>query len=480
LGRKITATANHPFLTFDGWQPLCELKAGERIATIRCLPTGNLSYPDHEAFVAGAMIGDGGCGHPDSLRFTNFDPEVIEIFRQKVEKLGNVRMTQYRAKGHYGFRRLSLLGHERSGLNLLLEKLNILGQDARTKSIPPAYFQADQETICHLLAGLWVTDGCIELPRGNITISSASEQLIFDIQHLLLRLGIISRVRYKSAILNEQRFDSWSLAILDVRSKRLFKQTVGNFMVGKRKRSLDAWHDIHRNNKYNPNDDLLPVHAWEHINRERLGAGKSWYAIRNACVIASNRRREISRDKMFAIGEFLSSPTLVETAATDIYWDRIVSIEPAGEAETFDLTMDGEPNFVANDIVVHNSFAYLVPAALFALQNNTRVVVSTNTINLQDQLIQRDLPNLSQALDLDFRFAVLKGRSNYLCPRRLENLRHYGPRTKDEMRVLAKVMVWQLNNQSGDRSELNLTGPTEREVWVRVSAEDDACTTKRA
>ena len=127
---------------------------------------------------------------------------------------------------------------------------------------------------------------------------------------------------------------------------------------------------------------------------------------------------------------------------------------------------------------VGKSFAYLVPAALFALQNNTRVVVSTNTINLQDQLIQRDLPNLCQALDLDFRFAVLKGRSNYLCPRRLENLRHYGPRTADEMRVLAKVMVWQLNNQSGDRSELNLTGPAEREVWVRVSAEDDACTTE--
>jgi ATP-dependent DNA helicase DinG len=127
---------------------------------------------------------------------------------------------------------------------------------------------------------------------------------------------------------------------------------------------------------------------------------------------------------------------------------------------------------------VGKSFAYLVPAALFALQNNTRVVVSTNTINLQDQLIQRDLPNLCQALDLNFRFAVLKGRSNYLCPRRLENLRHYGPRTKDEMRVLAKVMVWQLNNQSGDRSELNLTGPAEREVWVRVSAEDDACTTE--
>lgn len=127
---------------------------------------------------------------------------------------------------------------------------------------------------------------------------------------------------------------------------------------------------------------------------------------------------------------------------------------------------------------VGKSFAYLVPAALFALQNNTRVVVSTNTINLQDQLTQRDLPNLCQALNLDFRFSVLKGRSNYLCPRRLENLRRFGPRTADEMRVLAKVMVWQLTNQSGDRNELNLTGPVEREVWVRMSAEDDACTTE--
>ncbi|HKJ40415.1 MAG TPA: helicase C-terminal domain-containing protein, partial [Anaerolineales bacterium] len=127
---------------------------------------------------------------------------------------------------------------------------------------------------------------------------------------------------------------------------------------------------------------------------------------------------------------------------------------------------------------VGKSFAYLVPAALFSLQNNTRVVVSTNTINLQDQLIKRDLPNLSQALDLDFRFSVLKGRSNYLCPRRLDNMRTSGPRNKDEMRVLAKIMIWQMNNHSGDRSELNLTGPTEREVWTRMSAEDDACTTE--
>jgi DNA polymerase-3 subunit epsilon/ATP-dependent DNA helicase DinG len=127
---------------------------------------------------------------------------------------------------------------------------------------------------------------------------------------------------------------------------------------------------------------------------------------------------------------------------------------------------------------VGKSFAYLIPAALFAIRNNTRVIISTNTINLQDQLIQKDIPDLCAALNIDLRAAVLKGRANYLCPRRLDNLRHFGPHNVDEMRVLAKVMIWQLNNQSGDRNEVNLNGNAEREVWLRLSAEDDGCTTE--
>jgi len=127
---------------------------------------------------------------------------------------------------------------------------------------------------------------------------------------------------------------------------------------------------------------------------------------------------------------------------------------------------------------VGKSFAYLVPAAYFAIQNNTRVVVSTNTINLQDQLIKKDIPALKEALGLDLRAAVLKGRANYLCPRRLQNMRHFGPNSAEEMRVMAKVLVWQLENQSGDRNELNLTGPAERDAWMKLSADDDACTTE--
>jgi ATP-dependent DNA helicase DinG len=127
---------------------------------------------------------------------------------------------------------------------------------------------------------------------------------------------------------------------------------------------------------------------------------------------------------------------------------------------------------------VGKSFAYLVPAAWFAFQNNTRVVVSTNTINLQDQLIKKDIPDLKAALNMDVRAAVLKGRVNYLCPRKVGFMRSHGPANANEMRVLAKLIVWQLENTSGDRNELNLNGPIEREIWSRLSAEDDNCSTE--
>jgi DNA polymerase-3 subunit epsilon/ATP-dependent DNA helicase DinG len=127
---------------------------------------------------------------------------------------------------------------------------------------------------------------------------------------------------------------------------------------------------------------------------------------------------------------------------------------------------------------VGKSFAYLVPAALFAIQNNTRVVVSTNTINLQDQLIQKDIPSVREALGIDLRAAVLKGRANYLCPRRLELMRHSGPNTLDEMRVLSKILVWSWNGASGDRNDLNLNRPAEKDAWMHLSAEDDACSSE--
>ncbi|HAF61871.1 MAG TPA: hypothetical protein DCK95_06050, partial [Anaerolineaceae bacterium] len=121
------------------------------------------------------------------------------------------------------------------------------------------------------------------------------------------------------------------------------------------------------------------------------------------------------------------------------------------------------------------SFAYLVPAALWASCNQARVIVSTNTIALQDQLIKKDIPDTRAALNIDLTATVLKGRRNYLCPRRLEGMRFRGPRTNEEMRILAKVLVWLQQGGSGDRGELNLNGGQEWEVWSKLSAEEENC-----
>jgi ATP-dependent DNA helicase DinG len=127
---------------------------------------------------------------------------------------------------------------------------------------------------------------------------------------------------------------------------------------------------------------------------------------------------------------------------------------------------------------IGKSIAYLLPASLWALKNGQRVVISTNTINLQDQLINKDIPDLRAAMGINLSAAVMKGRSNYLCPRRLENMRRRGPDNAEEIRVICKVLVWLQKTESGDRNEINLNGPIERDVWMRLSADDEGCTTE--
>ena len=125
------------------------------------------------------------------------------------------------------------------------------------------------------------------------------------------------------------------------------------------------------------------------------------------------------------------------------------------------------------------SIAYLLPAAAFAQLNSERVVISTNTINLQDQLFLKDIPDLQKILPFQFRAALLKGRSNYLCQRRLGVLRNIGVSSADEMRMLAKILVWLPSTQTGEHGELFMPDPAEQALWSKVSAESETCTQDR-
>ncbi len=121
------------------------------------------------------------------------------------------------------------------------------------------------------------------------------------------------------------------------------------------------------------------------------------------------------------------------------------------------------------------SMAYLIPAFAWAKTNGERVLISTNTINLQDQLINKDIPDLRMAMGEDFWVAVLKGRGNYLCPRRMAAMTRLGPKTIEEARVLAKTLVWLHGGGSGDVAEISLRGPVEGAVWSRLASDAEEC-----
>ena len=120
------------------------------------------------------------------------------------------------------------------------------------------------------------------------------------------------------------------------------------------------------------------------------------------------------------------------------------------------------------------SLAYLVPALLWSLANEERVVVSTNTINLQEQLIRKDLPLLQRATGLEFRAVLVKGRGNYLCRRRLAAA-HREPELfeSEHQGELDALVDWAAKSSDGSREELTFV-PREA-VWEEVRCEADQC-----
>ena len=131
---------------------------------------------------------------------------------------------------------------------------------------------------------------------------------------------------------------------------------------------------------------------------------------------------------------------------------------------------------------IGKSIAYLLPALLLSVSTGRRVVVSTNTINLQEQLLNKDIPALTGALEKagvipvgEVRAATLKGRANYLCLQRLRNMARSDSLTNGQFRLLGKAFVWLQDTAVGDREEINLAG-RDAALWHLISAGDrDYC-----
>ncbi len=119
------------------------------------------------------------------------------------------------------------------------------------------------------------------------------------------------------------------------------------------------------------------------------------------------------------------------------------------------------------------SLAYLLPAAIWAKRNRERVVISTNTINLQEQLTGKDIPFLQKYGKISFRAALIKGRGNYLCLRKLQAQKDEQGLFHDEKNELKAIIEWCANTTSGARDDLGFI--PKDEVWEEVCCEGDQC-----
>lgn len=122
---------------------------------------------------------------------------------------------------------------------------------------------------------------------------------------------------------------------------------------------------------------------------------------------------------------------------------------------------------------VGKSYSYLIPSVMWALQNDERIVVSTGTINLQQQLCEKDLPAVEKIIGKKIKFILMKGRQNYVCKRRLSDAASLLDLFEDETTELKKIAEWAESSSTGNKSDLSFM-PSEN-AWSKVNSESDAC-----
>ncbi len=122
---------------------------------------------------------------------------------------------------------------------------------------------------------------------------------------------------------------------------------------------------------------------------------------------------------------------------------------------------------------VGKSFAYLIPSLLWADKNNERVVISTGTINLQQQLMEKDIPLAQKIISREVKSILLKGRQNYVCLRRLDEAAKERDLFDENVEFLDKIEKWARTSDTGSRSDLSFMPP--ESVWSRVNSESDGC-----
>ncbi|HEU0224474.1 MAG TPA: error-prone DNA polymerase [Steroidobacteraceae bacterium] len=327
LGHTIVATAEHPFLTMAGWRPLGKLRVGDPVAAARSIPvSGRRRWPRHEILVLADLIAEGNQGC--------FSVRVAR--RERERPVGAV--TWARALG-------------------------IWGRGAREKHLPPEVFELCNGNIALLLARLWEGDGSLSA-KGHASYDTASCRLGSEVQHLLLRLGIVARLYRRERSYKGRMIDHHVVTVTGEEPLSRFWRHIGRRFTDpvkrRRSRALAA-----RRKRGRMSLDVIPVEVRAIIRRERDASGLEWreigqttgLAMREIQARANGSKGGFRRSVIGRLAAVLHSLDLRRLSGSDVYWDRVVAIDALGSQPTYDVQVDGDHNFVANNLVVHNSHA---------------------------------------------------------------------------------------------------------------------------
>ena len=363
-GRSSIVTEIHPFLTpTKGWREIRDLKVGDFIASPRVLPFGEESYPEHQARILGYLIGDG-CTRLGNTTFCNTDPEIKKDFARCVVLMGD------RVADRDG---MNQSVHFKSGvINNTKRWLLSIGYEYVTsyyKKIPDVFMKANKETTVELLKALFSTDGSIwrDGTGWRVSYCSTSKKLIDQINSLLMRFGIIGKICEKR---NEN--PAWELVLSNSESISLFLENI-NF-IGEKKQRCAGVLDSGRNYV-----DIIPLELAIKIKgiiNQNKKYKTQWSFKKeplNKLQSAIEQKRGIQRNTLRKIADFVKIPEIDTIANSQIFWDSIVSIEKLGFRETYDLTIEDNHNFIADNMLVHNTW-WLMEILWLMASSNLRVV----------------------------------------------------------------------------------------------------------
>jgi replicative DNA helicase len=363
-GKTIRATANHPFLTYDGFQPLGELIPGDRIAVPRHVPAPDRMtvWEDEKVVLLAHLIGDGSFVERQPLRYASVDEENLRAVTTAALHFGVVAVRDEYAAARCTTLRLRapfpLTHGRRNPIAAWLDELGLFGLRSHEKFVPEPVFSLPKKQIALFLRHLWATDGSVTVNKngrgGRVYYASTSRQLVDDLSRLLLRFGISCRVR---RVQKSGYRDGWTLDISGCDDQRRFLNEVG--VHGARGAAAEQLLEIVREMSGNPNVDTVPVQVWERVRavlEEKGMSHRSFAAAMGSAFCGSAMwKRAPSRERLGRIAAVLDDAELEIQAVNDVLWDEIVSIEQGAVEEVYDATVLGGHNFVAEGIAVHNS-----------------------------------------------------------------------------------------------------------------------------